>query len=56
MDDVDRRLERAGKRGHRYVKRSFERRKERIRAKWLSIAADILQDFEGYLRERMNCD
>ncbi len=55
MDDVDRRLERAGKKGHRYVKRSFDRRKERIRAKWLSIAAEILEDFREYLNEKVGC-
>jgi len=54
MDDVDRRLERAGKKGHRYVKRSFDRRKERIRAKWLSIAAEILEDFREYLQSKIN--
>ncbi len=55
MEGVDRRLERAGKKGHRYVRRSFERRKEMIRSKWLSIAAEILQDFQSYLRERVGC-
>ena len=54
-DDVDRRLERAGRKGHRYVKNSFERRKEMIRSKWLGIAAEIIEGFQDYLHEQVGC-
>ncbi len=55
MRDVDRELEKAGKKGHKYVKKSFERRKERIRKKWLEKAGKILEDFHKYLEERIGC-
>ncbi len=56
MKDVDRELEKAGKKGHRYVKRSFERRKEQIREKWLRKAGMILEDFQQYLKEKLGCE
>ena len=56
MKDVDREMEKAGKKGHRYVKKSFERRKEQIREKWLRKSGQILREFQKYLKERMGCE
>jgi len=55
MKNVDRELEKAGRKGHRYVKKAFERRKEKIRRKWLNTSGKILEDFKRYLEERMGC-
>ena len=55
-EDVDRRIEKAGKKGHRYVKRSFEGRKERIRKKWLSRAGEVIESFREYLRNVAGCE
>ncbi|NPA76901.1 MAG: hypothetical protein GXN93_04075 [Candidatus Diapherotrites archaeon] len=54
-DRVDKRLERAGEKGHRYVKRSFERRKERIREYWLTKTGKLLKGFAEYLEQRVGC-
>ncbi|MDN5358734.1 MAG: hypothetical protein PWP76_577 [Candidatus Diapherotrites archaeon] len=53
--DVDKKLERMGEKGHRYVKKSFERRRERIRKKWLAKAAEIMEQFREYLKREMGC-
>ena len=54
-ENIDARLERAGKKGHRYVKRSFKQRKERIRREWLRLAGELIERFDSYLREKMGC-
>lgn len=56
MEDVDRKLEKAGKKGHKYVKRSFERRRERIRKKWITTAGRIIEAFREYLKETIGCE
>ncbi len=54
-ENIDARLERAGKKGHRYVKRSFKQRRERIKREWLQKAGQIIEEFDRYLREQLGC-
>ncbi len=49
-EDVDVEAKRAERRGRRYVKRSFKRRRERIREEWLARMGRIIEDFKEYLR------
>ena len=55
QEDVDNRIKRMGKKGHRYVKRSFDSRKENIRKKWLTKAGKIMESFREYLKSVMGC-
>ena len=56
QEDVDYRIKRMGKRGHRYVKRSFDSRKKNIREKWLAKAGEIMESFREYLKSVRGCD
>ncbi|HIQ10193.1 MAG TPA: hypothetical protein EYH23_01610 [Euryarchaeota archaeon] len=55
-EDVDRNIERAGRKGHKYVKRSFENRRERLKRKWLARAGDVIESFREYLEKTLGCE